>query len=315
MSFEELEPDFDEPKASSEDEADNNDDSADEGGSDDDNEEDVQKHSSSSSKGQAASIGDKRKKDSSSNSGSEKPAQKTEEQIAKAKLKREKLKQKKRAKLAGADKLVQKVEAQTSLIAQGAKKAAKILWTEFVALSKDKYSTVEMDEIRIDESHVVQPEFSQFGDFNAIGDFMAKAMKTSDFDIPKNWQKGSSRVLIIVSSAMRGCDLLRGLATIRGKSQIGKFFAKHMKFEQQTKFIQKIPFTISMGTPNRLLKLMSDGGLSLDQTELCILDYTHLDAKKRNLFQTNDIQDDLLKLLRETILPRCIEGHMKLSLF
>lgn len=34
------------------------------------------------------------------------------------------------------------------------------------------------------------------------------------------------------------------------------------------------------------------GGLSLDQTELCILDYTHLDAKKRNLFQTVSGRDD-----------------------
>lgn len=66
--------------------------------------------------------------------------------------------------------------------------------------------------------------------------------------------------------------------------QVAKLFAKHMKLEEQASFLASKRFLFAVGTPNRILKLLEMGALSLQQTRLVVLDSTWTDAKKRNIF-------------------------------
>lgn len=67
-------------------------------------------------------------------------------------------------------------------------------------------------------------------------------------------------------------------------TQVAKLFAKHMKLEEQAAFLAGKKFLFAAGTPNRILKLLDQDGLSLQQTRLVVLDCTWKDAKNRNLF-------------------------------
>ena len=185
----------------------------------------------------------------------------------------------------------------------------------------------------------------------------------------KNWKHSHSpMVLIITLSARRSVELMKQLSGGSNslKLPICKLFAKHIKLEDQvdllcygiggggnsgsgsgadkgTKKKKKKYYSIAVGTPGRLLKLLQHtnndddnnndddddkghssngngngnvGALRLNHTELIIID-CHEDSKGWNVCTLKDTSRDLMEFMMGGIVPQLEKraGKIKLAMF
>ena len=72
-------------------------------------------------------------------------------------------------------------------------------------------------------------------------------------------------------------------------------------------------FGLGVGTPNRLLKLASEGALSLGATKLLVVDM-HRNEKRQTILDVKETAADLAALYRSMIRSRLQEG-MKICLY
>ncbi|KAL2914389.1 cms1 ribosomal small subunit [Polyrhizophydium stewartii] len=75
--------------------------------------------------------------------------------------------------------------------------------------------------------------------------------------------KPSLQMLIVCSSAERTLEIIKHLKTLTGV-RVAKLFARHIKLEEQIQQLNTHAFSIGVGTPHRISKLL------LDESELII---------------------------------------------
>ncbi|KAF5970186.1 protein cms1 [Fusarium bulbicola] len=130
---------------------------------------------------------------------------------------------------------------------------------------------------------------------------------------------GSPHTLIVAGAGLRAADIVRSMRKFQSKeNSVAKLFAKHMKVEEQVKFLQKHKTGICVGTPARLMDLIdngefgldpslsrlpqnhrqaltSAGALSLENLKRLVVDASHIDQKKRGLM---DMKETMMPLAR-----------------
>jgi len=76
--------------------------------------------------------------------------------------------------------------------------------------------------------------------------------------------------------------------------EVAKLFARHFKLEEHVTYLKRTKVAAAAGTPGRLGKLLCDtDALSTSQLTHIILDVSHRDAKKRNLFDIPETRDEI----------------------
>jgi protein CMS1 len=70
-------------------------------------------------------------------------------------------------------------------------------------------------------------------------------------------------IVIVTHSAIRATDLVRGLKEFDKAAKIGKLFAKHLKVEDQARFLGERPIHIAVGTPHRIKELIDLGNVMM----------------------------------------------------
>ena len=179
----------------------------------------------------------------------------------------------------------------------------------------------------------------------------------------KNWKHPRSpMVLVVTLSARRSVELMRQLSSL--KLPVAKLFAKHMSVEDQVGLLRgygggkstsssssgKVGgggvggkkrgggggkyYSLAVGTPGRLLKLLrhsgrdDDGGggegadavgmgaLRLNHTEVVIID-CHEDSKGWNVCTLNDTSKELMEFVKQGVIPQLDKrkGKIKLAMF
>ncbi|KAF5969723.1 hypothetical protein FCOIX_10765 [Fusarium coicis] len=109
-------------------------------------------------------------------------------------------------------------------------------------------------------------------------------------------KKGSPHTLIVAGAGLRAADIVRSVRKFQSKeNSVAKLFAKHMKVEEQVKFLQNHRTGICVGTPARLMDLIDNGALSLDSLKRLVVDASHIDQKKRGVM---DMKDTMMPLAR-----------------
>ncbi|KAK2168500.1 hypothetical protein LSH36_16g03058 [Paralvinella palmiformis] len=176
-------------------------------------------------------------------------------------------------------------------------------------------SAVERDDMSLSECH--------FASCSSVSDTVSSYLHTV-LTVSK-WKKrikameqspGSPRLLIICSAGSRAVNLIRDLRSFCSEEcRVAKLFAKHIKLEEQTKFLKKTVIQAGVGTPNRIASLLDNESLSLCQTNFVLLDWSWRDAKLRRLVDIPQIRDDLYKLLQNYLVPRVKSGAAKFYLF
>ncbi|KAH9494662.1 hypothetical protein Btru_020470 [Bulinus truncatus] len=128
-------------------------------------------------------------------------------------------------------------------------------------------------------------------------------------------KNGSPCLLIITSSAIRAVELNRQIkGFLDGKCKVAKLFAKHMKIEEQKKFLSKTNCQVGIGTPGRILMLIKQGSLSLESLIGVVLDWNWRDSKLKRMADIPEIRTDLVELLKDYILETVKGSSCKLAL-
>jgi protein CMS1 len=70
---------------------------------------------------------------------------------------------------------------------------------------------------------------------------------------------GAPAIIIITHSAIRATDLVRALKEFDKTAKIAKLFAKHLKVEEQARFLAERRIHFAVGTPHRIKELMDLG--------------------------------------------------------
>ncbi|KAJ3405672.1 cms1 ribosomal small subunit [Chytridiales sp. JEL 0842] len=104
-------------------------------------------------------------------------------------------------------------------------------------------------------------------------------------------------VFIVCPSAERAISIIPKLKSV---AKIGKLFARHIKVNEQVEVLKKFQFPISVGTPNRIFKLIEAGALNCAKIGYIILDGTYEDKKSRTIFDIPELRADLNSLLKAT---------------
>ncbi|KAF5026208.1 hypothetical protein F66182_1705 [Fusarium sp. NRRL 66182] len=109
-------------------------------------------------------------------------------------------------------------------------------------------------------------------------------------------KKGAPHTLIVAGAGLRAADIVRSMRKFQNKdNSVAKLFAKHMKVDEQVKFLQNHKTGIGVGTPARLTELIDNGTLSLDNLKRVVVDASHIDQKKRGVM---DMRETMMPLAR-----------------
>ncbi len=82
-----------------------------------------------------------------------------------------------------------------------------------------------------------------------------------------------------------------------GGFSVAKLFARHFKLKEHEAWLREHTTPLAAGTPQRVAALIALGSLHLDSLQALVIDQTWVDAKQRNVFDTFETRDELMKLL------------------
>lgn len=126
---------------------------------------------------------------------------------------------------------------------------------------------------------------------------------------------GSPILLIVTSSAIRAVELNRQIkGFLDSRCKVAKLFAKHMKVEEQTKYLAKTNCQVGIGTPGRLLLLVKQGALQLESLVAVVLDWNWRDTKLKRMADIPEVRQDLVTFLKDHIIETVRGSPCKLAL-
>ncbi|KAG6002492.1 hypothetical protein E4U21_003020 [Claviceps maximensis] len=124
-----------------------------------------------------------------------------------------------------------------------------------------------------------------------------------------NDDKGCPHTLIVTGASLRATDICRAVRDAKFSGQgnpVAKLFAKHMKVDDQVRFLRSRKCGIGVGTPARMIELMELGDLRLHRLERVVVDASHVDMKKRGIM---DMKDTLMPLAQFLTRPEFRERY------
>jgi len=177
---------------------------------------------------------------------------------------------------------------------------------------KQKLSTVEMDELQLNETH-----FTLCNDLTHTATSYLKTLVPHWKKLVKGLSevKGSPLILVVCKSGQRAADFIRAIHELQVEGcKVAKLFAKHLKIEDQVKFLQKHSTHIGVGSPNRMQCLIENGALKLDHVKYVVLDWSDRDVKLQRLMDIKEVRSDVVALMIKHIIPKLRTGSAKIGL-
>ncbi len=111
------------------------------------------------------------------------------------------------------------------------------------------------------------------------------------------------KVLYISPSAIGALDCLKNCQGLHAACPIAKLFAKHMKVPEQAAYLREHPVNVALGTPNRLLKLATEGHLDLSAVRVIALDMRK-NPKHQSLVDIPDVARDWWRIWEQFLMQR-----------
>ncbi|KAI4264594.1 MAG: hypothetical protein L6R42_000298 [Xanthoria sp. 1 TBL-2021] len=180
------------------------------------------------------------------------------------------------------------------------------LLADYVAQRSKRFgedlSLVELEDIHVPESAILDTsEWNRDRLAANLPDFLIYVAQqhgasTDLFQAPA--KPGSPHTLVLTGAALRAAELSRVLRKFQSKeATVAKLFAKHIKLKDATDFVKKTRINIGVGTPTRIVDLLTGRALGLEKLERVIIDTSYLDRKKRSIFDMKETQQPLVRLL------------------
>ncbi|KAH6628550.1 U3-containing 90S pre-ribosomal complex subunit-domain containing protein [Chaetomium tenue] len=192
------------------------------------------------------------------------------------------------------------------------------LSADYIAQKTRRFGTdlspVELSDLYISANHIKDStSWEKPRSLENLPEFLeAFAGESEKLDrAPK--KNGSPHTLIVAGAGLRAADLVRAVRKFQKKdNSVAKLFAKHFKLEEQVSFLQKSRTGIAVGTPQRLIDLIENDALSLENLKRIVVDASHIDQKKRGIVDMRETMLPLAKLLcREALKERYEDDTVK----
>ncbi|XP_078372540.1 protein CMSS1-like [Oculina patagonica] len=196
--------------------------------------------------------------------------------------------------------------------------APKLLWTTFCDCTAGSLSTLELEDVMIDDSCCLVDDSTHTGALDELLPYLNTVIPhwTGHVNkLDKRGDKGSPLLLFISSAATRAVELNRSAAEFKGKCKTVKLFAKHMKMSEQEEFLESHVVHFGIGTPSRILKLLKSDSLKTSRLKYVILDWTWRDQKLRRMIDISEVREELISLLKDFIFPLAKASKLKIGLF
>ncbi|KAL8854885.1 MAG: hypothetical protein Q9221_000391 [Calogaya cf. arnoldii] len=164
-------------------------------------------------------------------------------------------------------------------------------------------SLVELEDMHVPESAIFDSsEWQQDRLATNLPDFITYCAQRNGMstDLSRSPKKpGSPHTLVLTGAALRAAELSRVLRKFQSKeATVAKLFAKHIKIKDAIDFVKKTRrINIGVGTPTRIIDLLKERALRLENLERVIIDTSFLDRKKRSIFDMKETQQPLMQLL------------------
>ncbi|PWW79965.1 hypothetical protein C7212DRAFT_307791 [Tuber magnatum] len=109
---------------------------------------------------------------------------------------------------------------------------------------------------------------------------------------------GTPHTLVLTSAALRATDLARAVRKYQTKdSLVAKLFAKHIKLKDSITTCRTSRMGIGVGTPGRILDLLKQGVLKVDQLKNVVIDASYVDKKGFGVFDVRETQKGVMEIL------------------
>ncbi|WYZ45557.1 hypothetical protein EsH8_VIII_000873 [Colletotrichum jinshuiense] len=158
-------------------------------------------------------------------------------------------------------------------------------------------SSVELSDLSISANSIKDTtSWTEPRSLDKLSDFLEKFAEKPEKLGTAPEKKGAPHTIIVAGAGLRAADIVRAVRRFQSKKNtVSKLFAKHMKVDEQVKFLQNTRTGIAVGTPARLMELADNGALSLEKLHRLVVDASHIDQKKRGVM---DMKETMLPLAR-----------------
>ncbi|XP_029206946.2 uncharacterized protein C3orf26 homolog [Acropora millepora] len=193
-----------------------------------------------------------------------------------------------------------------------------VLWSTFCDCTADTLSTIELEDLVIDETCCLTDDTIHTGASEDISKYLSKVVpdwSQSVARLKKKSHRGSPILLLVSCAATRIVELNRSAVEFKGCCKTVKLFAKHIKVSEQELTLESQVVHFGIGTPSRILKLLQNGSLKTSRLKYVILDWTWRDQKLRRMIDIPEVRGELINLLKEYIFPLAKASKLKIGLF
>ncbi|KAJ2899610.1 hypothetical protein IWW38_000912 [Coemansia aciculifera] len=185
------------------------------------------------------------------------------------------------------------------------------LWNKYMKKASPGITDLELSDHLMEAKHIYttetegEKEGPTWGSATYLEDLARTAVSTGK---SKNKvMHGAPQVLVICSSALRVIELVKRLRPVSQKRGVMKLFSRHLKIEEQQKALGSAAVDVAVGTPNRILKLLtgdgkSGGALKVNRLRLVVVDCWQ-DEKMRVVVDMDDTRKDLFAIWKDVLLP------------
>jgi protein CMS1 len=160
-------------------------------------------------------------------------------------------------------------------------------------------------QVKFLPQHIARSQNNKEGRSSDSNNFVDRLLSfVSKKQLKKNRPKSkkSPRIIILCLSARRCVAVLKDIAPLR--LRVAKLFPKQGSIEDQSKQLETIDFGLAVGTPHRVMQLIDNGSLSLDDTAFVGLD-TFENEKSFSVYTLPDTAADTQALLKRHVYPQC----------
>ncbi|KAG0632793.1 U3-containing 90S pre-ribosomal complex subunit-domain containing protein [Tuber brumale] len=158
-------------------------------------------------------------------------------------------------------------------------------------------NSVELEDRYISESAFL--DTTAFTSPRTLRNFPAYLESFSKFALIKSAaMPGTPHTLILTLAAVRATDLARAVRKYQTKdSLVAKLFAKHIKLKDSITTCQTTRIGIGVGTPGRILELLKEGVLKVDELKNVVIDASYVDKKGFGAFDIRETQKGIMEIL------------------
>ncbi|KAI9752756.1 MAG: hypothetical protein M1815_000269 [Lichina confinis] len=174
-------------------------------------------------------------------------------------------------------------------------------------VQKAKYFEKHLTTVELEDKLVSSSAWSNTADWSKprdldhLPDFLEHHSASGKKSNSLAWApepNGAPHTILVTGAALRAADISRAVRKYRTKSAaVAKLFAKHIKLKDAEQFVKSSRIGIAVGTPARLIDLLDLGALSLDKLQRLVVDGSHIDQKKRTIFDMRETLTPLLAFL------------------